>query len=265
MTHTPLTDKQLRQLTNPIHQNRVSQKQGMSYVEAWDIKATLIRMFGFGGFSSEVVEAKIINSEQVAQVNNAQKTNWAVTAQATVRLTIHQTGAVYTETAIAGSKQPDFTESADMAIKSAESDALKRAAIFLGTQFGLSLYNNGDYADVVKVVLAPDQTWPPVAPAEAMAAIVEGQRPGTAAASVEHLRGEGVDDAAHQQNMANLNSALSVQVKKQEQRPGTAPLYRDPTLDPGYRDSDAYNDGMDAIESEAMAAEDGREAEALQQ
>jgi recombination DNA repair RAD52 pathway protein len=36
-----------------------------------------------------------------------------------------------------------------MAIKSAESDALKRAAINLGTQFGLSLYNNGSLRDVV--------------------------------------------------------------------------------------------------------------------
>jgi hypothetical protein len=36
-----------------------------------------------------------------------------------------------------------------MAIKTAESDALKRAAINLGTQFGLSLYNNGSLRDVV--------------------------------------------------------------------------------------------------------------------
>jgi hypothetical protein len=36
-----------------------------------------------------------------------------------------------------------------MAIKTAESDALKRAAINLGTQFGLSLYNNGSMRDVV--------------------------------------------------------------------------------------------------------------------
>jgi hypothetical protein len=36
-----------------------------------------------------------------------------------------------------------------MAIKTAESDALKRAAINLGTQFGLSLYNNGSLQDVV--------------------------------------------------------------------------------------------------------------------
>jgi hypothetical protein len=36
-----------------------------------------------------------------------------------------------------------------MAVKTAESDALKRAAINLGTQFGLSLYDNGSRNDVV--------------------------------------------------------------------------------------------------------------------
>ena len=36
-----------------------------------------------------------------------------------------------------------------MAVKTAESDALKRAAINLGTQFGLSLYADGATRDVV--------------------------------------------------------------------------------------------------------------------
>jgi hypothetical protein len=43
-----------------------------------------------------------------------------------------------------------------MAIKTAESDALKRAAINLGTQFGLSLYNNGSPKDVVGTTLDRD-------------------------------------------------------------------------------------------------------------
>ena len=48
-----------------------------------------------------------------------------------------------------------------MAIKTAESDALKRAAINLGTQFGLSLYNDGSLADVIHTTLDKPQ-----APAE---------------------------------------------------------------------------------------------------
>jgi hypothetical protein len=41
-----------------------------------------------------------------------------------------------------------------MAIKTAESDCLKRAAINLGTQFGLSLYDDGNMNDVVIKTLA---------------------------------------------------------------------------------------------------------------
>lgn len=257
MTHTPaghrlapLTDLQLKTLMGDINAARVSAKQGMSYVEAWDIKATLIRVFGFGGFSSRLLDAKIIRSVEVPQVNNQNKTNWAVTAQATVELSIHQLGAVYSETAIAGSKQPDFTESADMAIKSAESDALKRAAIFLGTQFGLSLYNSGSLQDVIKVIVAPEQTWrqgarwlPEVA--EKMQQAIDG-RPASAGESVDHLRPEGVSDEAHEQNKANLNAALSAQVKAKAEREAAAdvPMALDTSMDDALAaaDQDAAGD-----------------------
>ena len=41
----------------------------------------------------------------------------------------------------------------DNAVKTAASDALKRCAINLGTQFGLSLYDDGRTTDVVKGTL----------------------------------------------------------------------------------------------------------------
>lgn len=156
----PLTEGQLNALMSPLNPARVQKRDGMSYLAAWDVKATLIRVFGFGGFSAEVIQSEILLRQQVPQVRNKDKMNWKVAAQATVRLTIHQTGAVYTETAVAGSAQPDITESMDMALKSAESDALKRAAIYLGTQFGLSLYDDGATSDVIRRVLAPGQEWP---------------------------------------------------------------------------------------------------------
>lgn len=229
MTHTtPLTYEQLQQLTRPLSQNRVSVKQRMSYVEAWDIKATLIRIFGFGNFSSETIDSKILRSEQVAQVSNAAKMNWEITAQATVRLTIHQTGAVYQETAIAGSKQPDFTESADMAIKSAESDALKRAAIFLGTQFGLSLYNNGELSDVIGTVLAPGQEWgrgdvrPPSTTIESViakrlaeqASAEPGEHPGAADKYRSLPPGEGLTQEQHDANANLLERAMGMKAAK---------------------------------------------------
>jgi recombination DNA repair RAD52 pathway protein len=249
MTHTPtpLTDVQLKQLMTDLNSNRIaSLKKGnttLSYLETWDVKATLIRVFGFGGFSAEADECEVVRIE-----NNVPKTtgwgkdkttlpiefdpdgqikfgtaNFRVNVRVRVKLTIHQLGAVYTEWAACSQTGPDLGEVTDFAIKTAESDALKRAAIYLGTQFGLSLYNDGATQDVVKAILAPGQEWsrgqrvyPEVA--AVMGGIVNGQRPDTAAASVEHLRPEDVSDEKHQQNMAHLNSALSAQVKKKAER-----------------------------------------------
>lgn len=148
-------DQILALLAN-LNPQRVAARDGMSYVEAHDIKNVLIGVFGFAGFSSDLISTEILRAEQVPQRNKPDKFNWSITAKAVVRLTIHATGATYTEAAIAGSKQPDFTESADMATKSAESDALKRAAIFLGTQFGLSLYAKGTTVNRV-IMLEPTQ------------------------------------------------------------------------------------------------------------
>ena len=159
----PITDYQLQALTAPLNPSRVSRRsqggRSLSYVEAWDIKATLIRVFGFGGFSAEVTDTQIVQLERDVPKSGGGTTNFRVTAMCTLRLTIHQTGAVYSESAAASQAGADIGEVTDFAIKTAESDALKRCAINLGTHFGLSLYNDGSTDDVVKVVLAPGQVW----------------------------------------------------------------------------------------------------------
>jgi recombination DNA repair RAD52 pathway protein len=160
--YQPLSDAQLYWLAQFLDPNSTNnRRQGgstLTYMEGWAVKASLITIFGYGGVSSEVLDSKIIRSVEQAQSSNKDKVNHKVTAQATVRLTILQLGAVFQETAIADGTLPDWTESADAAMKSAETDALKRCCIFLGNRFGLSLYNkDGQYADVVGEVVAPDQ------------------------------------------------------------------------------------------------------------
>lgn len=295
MTHTephtlhPLSDLQLKTLMGDLTAARVeSRKQGgsnLSYLAAWDVKATLIRVFGFGGFSAEAEDCELVRIE-----NNVPKTsgwgenkktlpiefdpdgqikfgtaNFRVTMRVRVKLTIHQLGAVYTEWAASSQTGPDLGEVTDFAIKTAESDALKRAAIYLGTQFGLSLYNDGGKEEVVKAIVAPGQAWRRGArwDAEAgavMGAIVDGARPADAAGSVAHLRPEDSSDEQHRENMDNLNSALSAQVKAQAQRPPAedVPMYRDESLsvsrsgDPVEADPDYGGDGGKA---EGMAYE----------
>ena len=91
---------------------------------------------------------------------NGDKTN--VGYKVVGQLRIHATGATYTEAAVGSATLPQRGEAHDMAVKTAESDALKRAAINLGDQFGLSLYNNGAVAPVVVKTLVeaenPDAT-----------------------------------------------------------------------------------------------------------
>ena len=143
-----------------INANRVASRsesgKRLSYVEAWDIKATLIKVFGYGGFSAEVIESDVIRVFETPQKRDPNKMNTVAICKATVRLTIHATGAVYTEVATGQNSQPDAGKAIDTAFKSAESDALKRAAIYLGTQFGLSLYA-GTHENVCAPIVEQDQ------------------------------------------------------------------------------------------------------------
>lgn len=158
--YAPLSVFQLERLHADLHPARVASRAGgggkqLSYLEAYDIRATLIRIFGYGNFSVEVTDTRIVH-EAMFQNDNGRDT-WRIGALCTVRLTVHQTGAVYSESAAASQTGADYGEVLDFAVKTAESDALKRCATNLGTTFGLSLYNNGSTQDVVRVVYAPDQ------------------------------------------------------------------------------------------------------------
>jgi len=132
----PLNDVQRAKLLDGLHPNRVSKRAAkkdgsgpqLSYIEAWDARATLIRIFGFGGFSADVIDLRIGEK-------------WVV---AGMRLTVYGIGpdgqdVTYTEYGADSSQHKDL----DDLVKTAESEALKRCCINLGDQFGLSLYDHG--------------------------------------------------------------------------------------------------------------------------
>lgn len=159
---TPLSPLQLMALASPrIRQDRIFKKPGsdMSYLKSYDIRANLNKIFGFGQWSGITTSAEIVQIERDVPKSGGGTTNFRVTALARFRLTIHQTGAVYEEAAAASQQGSQIGEVTDFAIKTAESDAFKRCAANLGTQFGLSLYNNGALEDVVQRGLAPGQEW----------------------------------------------------------------------------------------------------------
>lgn len=154
-----LRANQIEQLLKGINPSRVGKDgKGFAHLEAWDVRAHLIRIFGFAKWSQELIELEQIFETSIEKDG---KTRWTVAYRATVRLTIF-TGeiedAVYTEAAVGDSQNnPSRADAHDMAIKTAESQAFKRCAINLGDQFGLSLYRNGSTASVVRAVLDEEQ------------------------------------------------------------------------------------------------------------
>jgi recombination DNA repair RAD52 pathway protein len=149
-----LSKQQQEILIKGINANRIAKRQGgggksLSYLEAWDVKAHLIRIFGFGEWSWDVLTSDLAFEQE----SNGK---WNVGYKVSGQLRIHTTRATYTEAAVGSATLGQRGEAHDMAIKTAESDALKRAAINLGDQFGLSLYNNGAVAPVVVKTLIGD-------------------------------------------------------------------------------------------------------------
>lgn len=164
-----LKNNQKDQLLKGINPSRVGKDgKGFAHLEAWDVRAHLIRIFGFCNWSQELVDLEpVFETEGVSAKTG--KTTWTVAYRATVRLTVcdqeNEPLAVYTEAAVGdASNYPSRADAHDMAIKTAESQAFKRCAVNLGDQFGLSLYNNGGTGSVVRAVI--EENTAPEAPAQ---------------------------------------------------------------------------------------------------
>jgi len=159
-----LNKNQREQLLKPLNANRVAQRKGgggksLSYLEAWDVKAHMIRIFGFLNWDWRVTSAELAFEEQTDGKWNV---GYKVVGTLRVKSGSDFEGASYSEAAVGFATLGSRGEAHDMAIKTAESDALKRCAINLGTQFGLSLYKNGTMADIVGLTLDVDE--PPSQP-----------------------------------------------------------------------------------------------------
>ncbi len=168
MTAPKLTEQQVGFLLSPISEKRVRNLRGMSHLEAWDVRRQLIRIFGFDGFTVETLKLDLVHENGNPNYRKKNKqgeeygptyTAWTIVYRAEVRLTVKAVdGRPLTvfEDAAAGDavNQPSVGDAHDLAMKTALSQALKRCAVNLGDQFGLSLYNDGSRAPVVLRSLA---------------------------------------------------------------------------------------------------------------
>lgn len=166
-----LTPEQVRVLLMGMAENRVQHLKGNAHTEAWDIRRWLTRIFGFGGWSLDTTELALVREMEI------NPGRWTVIYRAQVRLTVRtadgRTITSYEDAAMGDSRnQPSLGDAHDQAMKTALSQGLKRCAVNLGDQFGLSLYNNGSAKPVVlKSVAHPEPA------AEGAASVPEQDEP----------------------------------------------------------------------------------------
>ncbi|WP_330349239.1 Rad52/Rad22 family DNA repair protein [Streptomyces sp. NBC_00582] len=153
-----LTDQQLKVLYSELHKSRVGKNpKGFNHVQQWDVRRFLIRVFGFGGYDTELKSIECVREiERPAGKDDYgnPKFRYTVVYRVHQRLTVKDIAgrpiASFEGVATGDSRnQPSLGDAHDGAVKEADSQSLKRAAINLGDAFGLSLYNGGKTEPVV--------------------------------------------------------------------------------------------------------------------
>jgi hypothetical protein len=150
------TPAQTAQLLAPIRPNRVlADPRGNSHVSQQDVTAHLIRVFGFGNFSTELLDLVLVFEEcrEKDPEKRTHSSRWDVAYRATMRVSIfdqhHNFVTAYEDASVGDAQNQNRQDAHDLAMKSAISLAKKRCCINLGDQFGLSLYNKGQMSALV--------------------------------------------------------------------------------------------------------------------
>lgn len=149
-----LTDKQVAQLLQPINKKRVMRDgKGHAHVSQQDVLAHLIRVFGFGSFDTDVLNAECIFEDQAIKEGKPVPGRYTVGYRALVRLTVRDPDGNklchFENGSTATAQNQTRGDAHDLAYKSSISLSIKRCAIALGDQFGLSLYNKGQMSALV--------------------------------------------------------------------------------------------------------------------
>jgi len=152
-----LLPEQTGKLLAPLSPSRIQQDdKGMAHLAAWDVRRWLIRIFGPAGWKIETLSCELIFEK--ATQTKAKRDAWYVGYRVHSRLTIKghdgKDLTLFEDGAVGDATLPRLGDAHDMAMKTALSQSLKRCAVNLGDQFGLSLYNNGSPDAVVGKYLA---------------------------------------------------------------------------------------------------------------
>jgi DNA recombination protein Rad52 len=142
------TNQQVEQLSAPLSRSHVKQRsqagRQLSYIEGWVAISEANRIFGFGGWTSETIECRLV-AEKERKIGRDQRPGWSVSYVTRVRISV---GPLVREGFGAGHGiDVDLGLAHESAIKESETDARKRALMTFGNPFGLALYDK-DQAQV---------------------------------------------------------------------------------------------------------------------
>lgn len=150
-----LTREQVQRLLKPVREDRLEKKQGLTYVPQQEVRAELIRIFGPGNVDHTMHEPQLL-WEESEEKNGKTYYRAAYMVGCTLRVRDYNGNPVaeYTEYHVEqNANQPDRGEAHALAVTSAQSYALRRAAISLGDALGLHLYQGGQTIPLVKGTL----------------------------------------------------------------------------------------------------------------
>ncbi len=198
MTRGHLTRMQAQQLLKPVPPARVEKKQGLSYLPQHEARAQLIRIFGPGHVEHTMLEPELlyethlVKGDEQFPEKGTKPSYWVTAYKAGCNLRVfdYDGELIYdcTEWHVEeNAPLPNRGEAHAMACTSAQSYALRRAALSLGDALGLHLYEKGQAEAFVRgtLLLAGDADSPLfVKPPEGDAA----SAPTATAASVDRLQ-----------------------------------------------------------------------------
>jgi len=150
------TPSQQQALAAPLDranvQTRSQSNRNLSYLEGWHVIAEANRIFGFDGWQRETLHCQCV-AERERSIGSGQRSGWGVTYTAKARI---QVGEIIREGSGAGHGiDMDLGQAHESAIKEAETDAMKRALMTFGNQFGLALYDKQQREVISSSALAP--------------------------------------------------------------------------------------------------------------
>lgn len=141
------TDKQIEQLQANLDRSAVKSRSQagftLSYVEGWWCIEKANQIFGYGNWSRVTVALnEVCRFER--KVGKANKNGWCVGYMATVKVSVFHDDGQWVDregTGHGSGISTDLFDAIEGAAKEAETDAMKRALMTFGNQFGLALYD----------------------------------------------------------------------------------------------------------------------------